>query len=125
MAAFKIKRLNTIIIQVKDLEKSIQFYETVLNLEKGYVDDSMAYFSFDTENDPTTILLHIVDESEPVDKGIVIELLVDRLEEAVQSIRNAGFEIIQEPVDREWGVKEAIVADPDGYKIWLAEPLEN
>ena len=40
------------------------------------------------------------------------------------AIRNAGGKIVQEPIDREWGVKEAVIADPDGHKIWLVEPLQ-
>lgn len=124
MADFQIERLNTIIIPVKDLKKSIHFYENVLHLQKGYVDESMAYFTFRTSDDHTTILLHIIDQPEPVEKGIVIELLVDDVISAVSSIKEAGGLIVQEPINREWGVKEAIIADPDGYKVWLVQSLE-
>lgn len=45
MSKFHLDRVNTVIIPVKDLNESIQFYEEVLQLRKGYVDESMAYFS--------------------------------------------------------------------------------
>lgn len=123
MANFQIKGVNTVIIQVRDLEESIHFYNNILQLHKGYVDESMAYFSFGAEDNETTILLHTVDEPEPTEKGIVIELLVDNVLSAVTSIKKAGYTVIQDPVDREWGVKEAVIEDPDKYKIWLAQPL--
>ncbi|SDN93552.1 VOC family protein [Tenuibacillus multivorans] len=123
MADFRIERLNTVIIPVKDLERSIHFYHNVLRLHKGFVDKSMAYFSFGSDDHQPTILLHIMDEPEPVEKGMVIELLVDDLTSAVSSIKNAGGEIVQVPIDREWGVKEAVIADPDGYKIWIVQTL--
>ncbi|GGA67921.1 VOC family protein [Ornithinibacillus halotolerans] len=123
MVDFKIEKLNTIVIPVKDLEKSIYFYEKILRLEKGYVDESMAYFHIGTDNKSPTILLHIIDEPEPVEKGIVIEFLVDDVHFAVSSIQEAGYDIVQAPIDRDWGVKEAVIADPDGYKIWIVQAI--
>lgn len=124
MAEFQIKRLNTVIVPVKDLERSIHFYQNVLQMRRGYTDDSMAYFSLGSGDDHITILLHIIDEPEPVEKGMVIELLVDNVESAVSSIRKACGEIVQEPIDRDWGVREAVIADPDRYKLWIVQTLK-
>ncbi|MUK89287.1 hypothetical protein GMD78_12985 [Ornithinibacillus sp. L9] len=123
MADFQIERLNTVIVPVKDLERSMHFYNHVLQLHRGFVDKSMAYFSIGSDENQTTILLHIIDKPEPVEKGMVIELLVDDVQSAVSSIKKAGGEIVQEPINREWGVKEAVIADPDGYKIWIVQNL--
>ncbi|UFT98463.1 VOC family protein [Radiobacillus kanasensis] len=123
MADFTIKKLNTIIVPVKDLERSIHFYKHVLHLSEDFVENGMAYYSVGSGEGKLSIMLHIIDEPEPVEKGIVIELLLDDVHAAVSSIRKAGGEIVQEPIDREWGVKEAVIADPDGYKIWIVESL--
>lgn len=122
MAEFNIIGLNTIIVQVKNLERSIHFYEHVLDLNKTFIDNSMAFFSL---GEGITILLHTVDAPEPSDKGMVIELLVDDVDAAVSSIKSAGGGIVQRPIKRDWGVREAVIADPDGYKIWLAQRLEQ
>lgn len=90
MSKFHLDRVNTVIIPVKDLNESIQFYEEVLQLRKGYVDESMAYFSFGSDGNETTILLHVIDQPEPVEKGIVIELSVDDVVSAITSIKEAG-----------------------------------
>jgi predicted enzyme related to lactoylglutathione lyase len=123
MADFKIKKLNTIIVQVKDLEKSIHFYESVMGLNRSFVHKNMAFFQVGSGNGEVTVLLHTVDAPEPSDKGMVIELLVDDVDKAVSSIKSAGGEIAQEPINQDWGVREAVVTDPDGYKIWLAQGL--
>ena len=123
MSIFLLDRVNTVIIPVKDLNESIQFYEEVLQLRKGYVDESMAYFSFGSDWNETTILLHVIDQPEPVEKGIVIELSVDDVVSAITSIKEAGGLVAQEPIDRDWGVKEAVIVDPNGYKLWISQPI--
>jgi len=123
MADFKIEKINTIIIPVKDLDKSIDFYKNTLNLTEDSVENGMAYFSVGKGESKINVMLHIIDKPEPVEKGIVFELITDDVDSAVESIKNAGGEIVQEPVDREWGVKEAVIADPDGYRIWIDQPL--
>ncbi|GIO17355.1 hypothetical protein J18TS1_04550 [Oceanobacillus oncorhynchi subsp. incaldanensis] len=67
--------------------------------------------------------MHIIDEPEPVEKGMVIEFLVNDVSSAVSSLRNRNVKIIQDPIERPWGVKEAVIADPDGYRIWIVETI--
>lgn len=123
MAKFQIQKLNTIVVYVKDVERSAHFYKHALNLQEEFVEDGMAYFSLGSVEDKVTFLLHVAAEPNPVDHGIAIEFLVDDVVNAVTAIRETGGTIVQEPIDREWGVKEAVIADPDGHKIWLVEPL--
>ncbi|SDM20026.1 VOC family protein [Sediminibacillus halophilus] len=123
MAEFQIKKLNTIVVPVKDLERSMTFYKDVLHLSQDFVENGMASYSVGYGEAKVTVLLHLIDKPEPVEKGIVIEFEVDNLNKTVSAIREAGGQIVQEPIDREWGVKEAVIADPDGYKIWMVEPL--
>ena len=125
MSSFRIEKLNTVVIPVKDLEKSINFYENVLRLQKQLVDGDMAFFNFGQRENETTIMLHIIDKPEPVEKGIVIELQVDDIKLAVTSIKEAGGIIIQEPINQDWGVIEAVIADPDNYRIWLVQPINR
>ncbi|MDM8101898.1 MULTISPECIES: VOC family protein [Oceanobacillus] len=123
MTDFRIEKLNTIVVPVKDLDRSIAFYKDILHLEQGFTDQSMAFISAGTSEHDTTILLHIIDEPEPVEKGMVIEFLVNDVSSAVSSLRNRNVKIIQDPIERPWGVKEAVIADPDGYRIWIVETI--
>ncbi|WP_139089134.1 VOC family protein [Oceanobacillus oncorhynchi] len=54
---------------------------------------------------------------------MVIEFLVNDVSSAVSSLRNRNVKIIQDPIERPWGVKEAVIADPDGYRIWIVETI--
>lgn len=119
MTHFTVKKLNTIIIPVKKMERSIDFYQNVLGLSLDYIEGSMAWF---TIGDETSVMLHTIDKPEPVETGIVIELMVDDLIACVTAVKHADGTIIQEPVKREWGVIEAVIADPDGYRIWVVQP---
>lgn len=55
--------------------------------------------------------------------GIVIDLPVDDVVSAITSIKEAGGLVAQEPIDRDWGVKEAVIVDPNGYKLWISQPI--
>ncbi|TFJ93917.1 VOC family protein [Lentibacillus salicampi] len=123
MANFKIEKLNTIVIPVKDMERSRSFYKEVLGLREDFVENGMANYSVGSGDGKMTIMLHIIDEPEPVEKGVTFELMTDDVTAAVQSIKSGSGKIVQEPVDRDWGVKEAVIADPDGYWIWVVQPL--
>jgi predicted enzyme related to lactoylglutathione lyase len=123
MDDFKVIGLNTIIVQVKDLEKSTHFYEHVLQLKKDMKDKNMAFFALGPGNGRAKLLLHTSEKPEPTDKGMVMELLVDNVDAAVASIESNGGRTEQQPVNQDWGVREAVIADPDGYKIWLSQQL--
>ncbi|WP_147210503.1 VOC family protein [Oceanobacillus sojae] len=113
------------VVPVKDLNRSIDFYKNVLHLEQTFTDESMAFFLVRASEEKTTILLHLIDEPEPVEKGVVIEFLVNDVTSAISSMKRKHTEVIQEPVNRPWGVKEAVISDPDGYRIWIVENLTH
>ncbi|CEI83600.1 hypothetical protein J18TS1_04560 [Oceanobacillus oncorhynchi subsp. incaldanensis] len=48
MTDFRIEKLNTIVVPVKDLDRSIAFYKDILYLEQGFTDQSMAFISAGT-----------------------------------------------------------------------------
>lgn len=120
----KISKLNTIVIHVKDVEKSAHFYGDVLGLEKGPVEQDMAWFSVGSRENAVPILLHYSPLPQPTNAAISIDFEVEDVEEAVSIIEEAGYKVTQGPIVQEWGVKEAIVTDPDGHKIWLVEHLQ-
>ena len=49
-----------------------------------------------------------------------IGLIVDSIDDAIESARIHGGKVIQKPKQTEWGVS-AIVSDPDGHKIMLTQ----
>lgn len=73
MAEFKLIKVNTIVVHVKKMERSIDFYKNTLRLTEDFVEDGMAYFSIGSGDEKNTIMLHITDQPEPVEKGVIFE----------------------------------------------------
>ena len=125
MKAFKIEKVNMIVIHVREMERSIRFYRDVLGLSFDFAEEGMAYFSIGDESEKVSLMLHLTSEPEPADHGIGLDLKVNAIEAMVSVLREAGVLIVQNPIEREWGVKEAVIADPDGYKLWVIEPINE
>ena len=84
--------------------------------------------------DPHDLLLAAVDHHIPpadrqamreiVAKGdLAVFIQVDDLDKTFESLRAAGAEILQEPVDQAYGVRDAAVRDPSGNHLRLSQPL--
>ncbi len=83
---------------------------------------------------PHDLLLAAVDHHIPpadrqamreiVAKGdLAVFIQVDDLDKTFESLRAAGAEILQEPVDQPYGVRDAAVRDPSGNHLRLSQPL--
>jgi catechol 2,3-dioxygenase-like lactoylglutathione lyase family enzyme len=55
--------------------------------------------------------------------GLAVFIQVDDLDKAFEALRAAGTEILQEPVDQPYGVRDAAVRDPSGNHLRLSQPL--
>jgi len=58
-----------------------------------------------------------------VAKGdLAVFIQVDDLDKTFESLRAAGTEILQEPIDQPYGVRDAAVRDPSGNHLRLSQP---
>ena len=118
-----IKRIGNIILEVKDLEKSIKFYHEILgmpikNERRNWVDlgqQSGGVLSLH----PASITTSHTDSSK--ENGILIGLTVGDLHSAMEELSSAHVKVFRDIQERQAG-KNAIVLDPDGYLISLFEP---
>jgi len=118
-----VKKVGNVILAVRDLNKSIEFYNKILgmpikNQRENWVDlgQSGAFLS-----------IHPADESLPhtgtsVDNGILIGHVVGDVESAVNELKSKNVKIHRDIQKREAGIN-AIILDPDGYMISLFEPI--
>ena len=118
------KSLSTITLFVEDLAATRQFYLDVFGLPVHYEDTDSAVFDFGN----TLVNLLQVSEApelvEPVmvgglDSGprALLTVAVDDVDEACATVRAAGVELLNGPVDRPWGVRTAAFRDPAGH-VW-------
>jgi len=118
-----VKKVGNVILAVKDLEKSVEFYNKVLgmpikNRRENWVDLGQS---------GAVLSLHPADESSPhlgtsVDNGVLIGLLVGDVTSAVEELKSKNVEVHRDVQEREAGIN-AIILDPDGYMISLFEPI--
>jgi uncharacterized glyoxalase superfamily protein PhnB len=50
---------------------------------------------------------------------------VDDVDAAFESLRAADVEILQEPIDESYGVRDCAVRDPSGNHVRLSQPLAD
>ena len=94
----------------------------------------MRWLTVQAPGDPHDLLLAAVDHHIPpadrqamreiVTKGdLAVFIQVDDLDKTFESLRAAGVEVLQEPVNQPYGVRDAAVRDPSGNHLRLSQPL--
>ena len=114
-----VKKVGNVILAVKDLDKSVEFYNKILgmpikNRRENWVDLGQG---------GALLSLHPADESSPhlgtsVDNGVLIGLLVGDVAAAVEELKSKNIKVHREMQEREAGRNE-IILDHDGYMISL------
>ena len=117
-----VKKVGNVILAVKDLAKSVEFYNKILGMPIKRQRENWV----DLGQSGALLSLHLADESSPhsgtsVDNGILIGLLVGDVASAVDELKSKDVRIHRDIQEREAG-KNAIILDPDDYMISLFEP---
>lgn len=117
-------KVGTVILLVSDIDRSVKFYEEVLGLPiKTKSPDWVEFF-----NRETTLALHPIKKgsSESAHKEIktgmatLVGFMVSDLDATAKILRENNVEFFKNPKNESFG-KHAIVKDPDGHLISIAE----
>ncbi len=125
-----LKSVGAITLFVEDPQRSRSFYEDVFGLSAIYEDDDAAAFSFENT---IVNLLALPAARELIDPGAVasreagsrfqLTIWVDDADAVCAELQTRGVELLNGPMNREWGMRTASFTDPDGH-IWeIAERL--
>jgi lactoylglutathione lyase len=111
------KRLGAIILLVSDMDKSIKFYRDVLELPiKNTSSEWVEFFS-----SGTVLALHpSKSKSRTKNSRVLVGFMVSDLEPVAKKLKDKKVEFFKEPKEESFG-KHAIIADPDGHLISIAE----
>ena len=111
------KRLGAVISLVSDMDKSIKFYRDVLELPiKNTSSEWVEFFS-----SGTVLALHpSKSKSRTKNSGVLVGFMVSNLETVAKKLKDKKVEFFKEPKEESFG-KHAILADPDGHLISIAE----
>jgi len=118
-----VKKVGNVILAVRDLNKSLEFYNKILgmpikNQRENWVDLGQS---------GALLSLHPADESSPhtgtsVDNGVLIGLLIGDVASAVDELKSKNVRIYRDIQERDSG-KNAIILDPDDYMISLLNQI--
>jgi catechol 2,3-dioxygenase-like lactoylglutathione lyase family enzyme len=120
--------LSQLILDVKDLDSSLQFYSGMLNLPVRRTDDwdghRLAYLG----TGATEILLvqQPLNEQNPLldrSGGLVINFHVTNLPKVAENLEKQRVTVLRGLEMAIWGERTFLVADPDGYAVLLSEPV--
>ena len=117
-----IKKVGNVILAVKDLDKSIEFYNKILGLPIKNKRENWV----DLGQSGALLSLHPASQSSPhsgssIDNGILISFVIGDVASAVDELKSKNVKIFREIQDRDRG-KNVIILDPDEYMISLFEP---
>jgi catechol 2,3-dioxygenase-like lactoylglutathione lyase family enzyme len=116
--------VGAITMFIEDPSRSKSFYEQVFGVTAIYEDDDAVAFQFENMivNLLKTGASHELIEPATVaggDAGSRFQLTigVDDVDAVCSELAAKGVQLLNGPIDREWGVRTASFMDPDGH-IW-------
>ena len=117
-----VKKVGNVILAVKDLDKSIEFYNKILGMPIKRQRENWV----DLGQSGALLSLHPASTSSPhtgtsIDNGILIGLVVGDVSSAINELKSKNVKIYRDIQDKSSG-KNAIILDPDEYMISLFEP---
>ena len=122
--------LGAITLFVDDVPRAKGFYQGAFDLEPIHEDDDSAAFKF--ENTIVNLLSRpaaheLVEPATVAASGagssFQLTIWVEDTDALIEELRSRGIELLNGPIDREWGVRTATFSDPDGHVWEIAQEL--
>jgi catechol 2,3-dioxygenase-like lactoylglutathione lyase family enzyme len=113
------------VLAVRDLKESTRFYIDVLGFRRDFGDGSDGW-SF-LSRDHFKIRLGECADATPAgelgDHSYFVYLTVEGLDQLYQELCARGAEVMSEPENEPWGMREFSIRTPDGHRIRFGEPV--
>lgn len=123
-----LERVGVITLYVEDPQRSKTFYTGVFGVPAIFEDGNSAVVKF--ENLLVNLLQAgkaptLIAPAPVADSGsrFLLTIWVDDADAVCAQLAERGVELLNGPVDREWGVRTAAFADPDGHAWEVAQQL--
>jgi lactoylglutathione lyase len=120
-----LKSVGAMTMFVENPKRSKAFYESVFEVSAIYEDDHAVAFQFENT------VVNLLQASRPAEELIApakvagaesgsrfqLTIWVEDVDAVCEELRKRGVELLNGPMDREWGMRTASFTDPDGH-IW-------
>lgn len=113
-----------LVLDVEDVERSIRFYRDVVGLSlKAREEWNRHHVAVLGLGDFELMLLQQPDPSGTSSRGagLLLQFQVRSVEETYEAFKKLGVPIAYELHTSSWGGRAFVGADPDGYRVMLAE----
>jgi uncharacterized glyoxalase superfamily protein PhnB len=115
------------ILEVSDMDAALAFYRDALGGALRY------RFPPEGEGDPVYVSLAVGSSAlgigstdSPLPPGnLMLWFYVDDVDRVTTELAAAGATVIEEPTDREWGERTALLHDPFGTRLHLGAPISR
>ena len=101
------------ILYSSDVRRSIQYYTEVLGFKNKWEWNDPPGFG-GVSKDSVDVFFCKDGQGSP---GTWIAIMVNDVDELYETIKAKGGKVLAEPEDKEWGLREMLVQDPDGHII--------
>ena len=122
----EIKRVGNVMIAVRDMKKSLEFYHELIGLpikeqRENWIDLG--------SGDNSLISLHPASKTElhkgsSIENGITVGFIVGDIQSAVDELKSKGVQVYRDIIEKDSG-KNVIMLDPDEYFVSLFEPISK
>jgi predicted enzyme related to lactoylglutathione lyase len=109
------------ILHIADLGRSIDFWKRVMAFDVGWIGGGEPPNIASICRDQIYLMVRVEKQPQPCD--IYIE--VDGIDAYFQRVTDAGAKVVHPLADRNYGMRDGRVEDPDGNQISLGEALEK
>lgn len=127
-----LKSVGAITLFVEDPQRSKAFYQNVFDVPAIHEDEDAAAFKFENT---IVNLLRTPAARDLIDPGAVasrdagsrfqLTIWVDDADGACADLASRGVDLLNGPMNRDWGMRTASFTDPDGH-IWeIAQELSG
>jgi uncharacterized glyoxalase superfamily protein PhnB len=113
------------VLAVRNLEESTRYYLDVLGFRRDFGDGSDGW-SFLSRDSFKVRLGECPTETPAGELGnhsYFVYLMVEGLDQLHQELSARGAQVVSEPEDQPWGMREFSVRTPDGHRIRFGEPI--
>jgi lactoylglutathione lyase len=127
-------RFAYVIAYVRDVERSVTFYEQAFGLQRRFVDESGQYGEMETGETTLAFASNELgasnlpggfrrnDPAEPP-AGVEIAFVTEDVDATFRSVLEAGATRVAEPKIKPWGQIVAYVRDPDGVLVEIGSQM--
>jgi catechol 2,3-dioxygenase-like lactoylglutathione lyase family enzyme len=122
--------IGAVTLFVEDAQRSKAFYQRAFDLTPIYEDENSVVFKFDStlinllnDSEAGALIAPAAVASRDAGARFQFSIWVDDAEAVCKELAERGVELLNGPIDRDWGMRTATFADPDGH-IWeIAQQL--